>query len=64
MYALIFIIALTGEIVVPAFANDLEQCETYAKAMYEEFSTSWICAKVTQDPLIIGRTIIDVPQAD
>lgn len=60
MYALIFIIALTGEIVVPAFANTLEECELYAEEMYQEYSTSWICAKVHSDPIIIGRKVIDV----
>lgn len=61
MYALIFIIAATGQILVPGFTNDLEQCEAYAESLYEDYGTSWICAKVTQNPLIIGRNIIDVP---
>lgn len=61
MYALIFIIAISGEIVVPAFAQSLEQCEAYAEAMYEEFSSSWICAKVDSNPIVIGRKIWTVP---
>jgi len=64
MYALIFIIAATGQITIPAFSQTLAECEATAEAMYERHGPSWICAEVTADPIIIGRTIWMPPKSD